>query len=163
MSGPLTSGNDPLHCTSAYSPARGARHTACTSGIPCVFLKIMWKKAVCTLFNTLMLFIVVPSIIIIAVAPKGAEFTLWIKSEAPYNSRVCYVWGNCTRNSSRLWFFESNGGGHRRPLLRDAKEKNGDASFHKCYPVPAELWRLWVLQCWLQDIYYSAIIINRCL
>lgn len=50
-----------------------------------------------------------------------------------------YVWANCTRNSSRLWFFESNGGGHRRPLLRDAKEKNGDASSHKCYPCPCRI------------------------
>lgn len=41
-----------------------------------MFLKIMWKKAFCTLFNTLMLSVVVPNIIIIAVAPKGAEFTL---------------------------------------------------------------------------------------
>lgn len=31
-------------------------------------MKRMWKKAFCKLFNTLVLFIVVPSIIIIAVA-----------------------------------------------------------------------------------------------
>lgn len=67
--------NGPLPCTSVYSPAHGARRTACTCTIPCVFMKRMWKKAFCKLFNTLMLFIVVPSIII-AVALKGTKFTV---------------------------------------------------------------------------------------
>lgn len=85
-------------------------------------------------------FVVIISIIIIAVAKKGAKFTLWTKSETLYNSRVLITSGAVVQGTQELplvfWF---NSGGHRRPLLRDAKEKNGDASFHKRYPCPCRI------------------------